>query len=396
MSDKDLLIVGAGLGAFRVAEQLRRRGYCAKITILGAEPHRPYDRPPLSKGMLRGEIQSSEFPGTDELDVDWVLGSRAVSLDIGGNCVVADDGKSYGYSMLVLAPGGRARTLPHLGAGPGLHVLRTIEDAIALRASIQPDRRLIIIGAGFIGCEIAASARQMGASVDLVEALPAPLARVLGTQAGSKVSALHKHHGVRLHMGEMVAEILRNHEGVLSGVGFKNGTKIEGSDVVIGVGMVPEIEWLAGSGIALQDGIVCDSGGRTNVPNVFALGDAAQWWHELASENRRVEHWTTTTDQAAAIAANIAQDPADPPVRLTAAPYFWSDQYDTKIQGIGFIDPSDEIDELTIRGRSVLLYSREGVVRGVVGFSIPGAVMRTKSLIERRAPVREAIELLAA
>jgi len=394
MAEGDILVVGGGLGAFRVAEQLRRRGHAGRITILGAEPHLPYDRPPLSKQVLRGESESGPFPGIDALDVQWVLGTRAISLDVVDMEVLADDGGSYRYDILVLAPGGRPRTPIWLDQGAGVHVLRTIDDAVALRDSLRPNGRLIIVGAGFIGCEIAASARQVGAEVDLVEALPAPLVRVLGPQASSKVADLHEAHGVRLHTGAMIAEVLRHADGHVRGVRLDNGTVIDGDAVVVGIGIIPEVDWLVESGIELRDGIVCDSTGQTSAPNVFALGDAAQWWHDLAGGHRRVEHWTTTADQAAAIAANIMRDPAEAPVTLGAAPYFWSDQYDIKIQGLGFIDPTDDIDELVIRERTVLLYSRGGILRGTVGFSIPGAVMRTKALIERGAPLTEAIALL--
>jgi 3-phenylpropionate/trans-cinnamate dioxygenase ferredoxin reductase subunit len=394
MGEREIVIVGAGLGAVRVAEQLRQRGHRGPITVLGAEPHLPYDRPPLSKQVLRGERDATAFADVDRLDVRWVLGTRAVSLDVSLNRLLADDGQAYGYDVLVLAPGGRPRTLPGLDIGAGLHVLRTIDDALALRESIRTNGRLIVIGAGFIGCEIAASARQIGSNVDVIEALPAPLVRVLGPAAAAKVAELHQAHGVRLHVGATVAEILRGPDGRVCGVRLGDGTIIDGDDVVVGIGIFPDVDWLAKSGVELQDGIVCDSSGRTSAPNIFALGDAAQWWHDLAGKHRRVEHWTTTADQAAVVAAAIVQDQAEAPAVLNAAPYFWSDQYDVKIQGVGFIDPSDHVDELRIRDRTVLLYSRDGIVRGVVGFSIPGAVMRTKPLIERRAPVEEAIALL--
>lgn len=395
MAERKILIVGAGVGAVRVASQLRQRGHRGPITVLGAEPHHPYDRPPLSKQVLRGEVDTTAFPDLDRLNVRWVLGARAASLDVGLNRVLDCDGRAYGYDTLVLAPGGRPRTLPGLDLGFGVHALRTIDDALGLRASIRTDRRLIVIGAGFIGCEVAASARQVGAPVDIVEALPAPLARVLGSMAASRISALHEAHGVRLHLGATVAELLRNAAGQVLGVQLSSGCMIEGDDVVVGIGIVPDVDWLAGSGLELRDGIVCDSGGRTSVANIFTLGDAAQWWHDLAGEHRRVEHWTTTADQAAVVAANIVQQ-SEAPAKLDAAPYFWSDQYDVKIQGIGFIDAGDNIDELSIRGRAVLLYSRDDIIRGVVGFSVPGAVMRIKPLIERRAPVKEAIDLLTA
>lgn len=394
MSNDNIVIVGAGLGAFRVVEQLRRRGHSGKITVLGAEAHLPYDRPPLSKQLLRGEVSSSAFPGIDELDAQWVLGTRAQSLDVTNNLIRTEDGNSYAYDTLVLAPGGRPRTIPQLGSGPGIHVLRTIDDAIALRESLQPEARLIVIGAGFIGCEIAASASQMGAKVALIEALPAPLVRVLGGVAAAKVTALHQDHGVQIFNEAVVAEVLRDEAGQIYAVRLADGSQIEGDTVVVGIGIVPETEWLSGSGVNLADGIICQDTGQTSVANIYALGDAARWWHDLAGEHRRIEHWTTTADQAAIIAANIVQDGNEPPSALSAAPYFWSDQYSMKIQGVGFIDPSTKIDELTIRDRTVLLYSRDGIVEGVVGFSIPGAVMRMKALIERRAPLQEAIALL--
>jgi len=397
MGEREVVIIGAGLGAVRVAQQLRQRGHRGPITVLGAEPHLPYDRPPLSKQVLRGEADTTTYPDTDRLDVRWVLGTRAVSLDAARSKVLSEDGRAYGYDALVLAPGGRARTLPGLEVGSGVHVLRTIDDALALRAAIRASKRLIVIGAGFIGCEIAASARQIGSDVDLIEVLPAPLIRVLGPAAASRVTDLHAAHGVRLHVGATVAaRVLRGSEGDVHGVQLGDGTVLDGGDVVVGIGISPNVDWLTASGVELQDGIVCDSSGRTSVPNIFALGDAAQWWHELAAEHRRVEHWTTTADQAAVVAATITQDETGAPAELRDAPYFWSDQYEIKIQGIGFIDPSDHVNELSIRDRPVLLYSRNGIVRGVVGFSIPAAVMRTKPLIERGAPVSDAIDLLTA
>lgn len=396
MVERDVVIVGAGLGAMRVAQQLRQRGHRGQITVLGAEPHPPYDRPPLSKQVLRGESDTTAFPDIESLGVRWVLGTRAVSLDVRLNIVRADDGHSYGYDVLVLAPGGRPRTLPGLDVGAGMHVLRTIDHALVLRESIRTNGRLIVIGAGFIGCEIAASARQIGAEVDVIESLHAPLIRVLGAEAASKVAELHQTNGVRLHVDATVTGILRSPRGRVCGVRLGDGSVIDGTDIVVGIGIFPEIDWLAGSGVELRDGIVCDSNGRTSVMNIFALGDAAQWWHHLVGVHRRVEHWTTTADQAAVVAANIVPDQAEAPAELVAAPYFWSDQYDVKIQGVGFIDPSDKVDERRIRDRTVFLYSSDGVVRGVVGFSMPAAVMRTKPLIERQAPVKEAIDLFTA
>jgi 3-phenylpropionate/trans-cinnamate dioxygenase ferredoxin reductase subunit len=393
MEHQNVLVVGGGLGALRVAEQLRQQGHEGPITVIGSEEHLPYDRPPLSKQVMRGDRDSTAFPDVDDLGVTWVLGTRALFVDSTSKSIKADDGSTYNYDVLVLASGGRPRLIPGMEVGPGLHVLRTIDDALALRESVRRSGRLIVVGAGFIGCEIAASARQIGAEVDVIEALPGPLVRVLGPIAAEKVAALHTSNGVTLHVGVTVSEVLRDPDGSVRGVRLSDGAEIEGSDIVVGIGIVPDVDWLEGSGVELQDGIVCDGTGRTTAPNVFALGDAAQWWHDLAGKHRRVEHWTSTADQAAVVASAIVGGSVEEPT-LRAAPYFWSDQYDVKIQGIGFIDADDHVDEMSIRDRSVLLYSRDGIVRGVVGFSIPGAVMRTKPLIERGASVAEALELL--
>jgi 3-phenylpropionate/trans-cinnamate dioxygenase ferredoxin reductase component len=389
-----VVIVGGGLGAYRVAEQLRKLGHQGTITVLGAEVHRPYDRPPLSKQVLRGERDSTAFADTDRLDVRWVLGSRALSVEVDSREVASDDGRVVSYDTLVLAPGGRPRTLPGIEVGSGVHVLRTIDDAQAIRESMRSRKRLVVIGAGFIGCEIAASARRVGCDVDLIEGLAAPLIRVLGSDAASRVMDLHNANGVRMHLGATVDCVLRDESTSVRGVRLGNGSIVEGRDVVVGIGIVPEVDWLVGSGVEIGDGIRCDGNGRTNVDNIYALGDAAQWWHPLAGGHRRIEHWTTTADQAVVVAATIMSPEADAASALTAPPYFWSDQYDVKIQGMGFIDPSDDVELLRVRDRDVLLYSRDGILRGVVGFSIPAAVMRTKPLIERRATVGEAVDLL--
>ena len=394
VGERRVVIVGGGLGAYRVAGQLRQCGHQGTITVLGAEVHRPYDRPPLSKQVLRGERDSSSFADADGLDVRWILGSRALSVDVDSRKIVIEDGRVLSYDVLVLAPGGRPRTLPGIDVGSGIHVLRTIDDAQAIRDSIRSSKRLVVVGAGFIGCEIAASARQVGCHVDLIEGLSAPLIRVLGADAASRVLDLHDAHGVRMHFGAGVDGLQRDKGGTVRAVQLSDGSVIEGSNVVVGIGILPDVDWLAGSGVEIGDGIRCDGNGRTNVDHVYALGDAAQWWHPLAEEHRRIEHWTTTADQAAVVAATIMCSESEVAPALTAPPYFWSDQYDVKIQGMGFIDPSQDVELLRVRDRDVLLYSRDGILRGVVGFSIPAAVMRTKPLIERRATVGEALDLL--
>jgi len=389
-----VVIVGGGLGAVRVVQQLRRQGFRGPITALAGEPRAPYDRPPLSKQVLRGERDATHFPDLDRHDVQWVLGTRAVALDAVARQVVTDDARTHAYDLLVLAPGGRPRLLPGIPAGGGVRALRTIDDALRLRDAVTAHRRVVIIGAGFIGCEVAASARAIGAATDVIEALPAPLIRVLGERVATKVAALHDRNGVRMHLDATVADIRPGRDADTAQVTLQDDDQLEPAPVVVGIGIDPEVEWLSGSGVELRDGIVCDSSGRTSVGDIFALGDAAQWWHPLVGEHRRVEHWTSTADQAEVVASTIIRGQTGEVPALDAAPYFWSDQFDVKIQGVGFIDPADDVEELVIGGRTLLLYAREGVVRGVVGFSMPAAVMRTKPLIERAAPLAEAIELL--
>jgi NADPH-dependent 2,4-dienoyl-CoA reductase/sulfur reductase-like enzyme len=290
MSANEILIVGAGLGAFRCSQQLRQRGYRGSITVLGAEQHRPYDRPPLSKQVLRGERDSTTFAVAQPLDVNWVGGCRAVSLDTSSREVICGDGRVRIYDALILAPGGRPRMLPGVSRGAGVHVLRTIDDALAIRTSMNASKHIVVVGGGFIGCEIAASARRQGFEVDLIEGLALPLRGVLGPQAASRVTDLHEAQGVRMHLGAAVEEVVRDEAGNVCGVRLGDGTFVAGRNVVVGIGIVPDVDWLVGTGIELGDGIRCDGNGRTSVPNVYALGDAAEWWHPLMKECRRIEH----------------------------------------------------------------------------------------------------------
>ena len=395
-----VVVIGAGLGGLRVVEQLRRNGHAGPVTLVGQEPHLLYDRPPLSKQVLRGELDStvlrSEF---DSLHVGLRLGRSAISLDPGARTVHLDDDTDIGYSALVLAPGGRPRLLPGLLPRQRVHVLRTIDDALALRAAIGADpagtRRAVVVGGGFIGCEVAASLRHLGAEIDLVEALPHPLARVLGLAGGRIVTELLESGGVRVHTGLRVTAVEPAAGPAVAGaaVELSDSARMAADAVIVALGIVPAVDWLDGSGLRLDDGIVCDGAGRTSVPDVYALGDAARWPHPLVDGPRRVEHWSTVCDQAGVVAAAITGNPA---ARLTEVPYFWSDQFDVRIQALGFVDPDDDVERHQPDGRSVLLYSRAGVLRSVVGFGAPRNLMRMRSLIADRGSVAEARALLAA
>lgn len=393
MTAAHVVVVGAGLGGLRTVEQLRRQGFAGRLTLAGAEPHAPYDRPPLSKQVLRGDSDDTTL-ATDlaALDVDVRLGRRAVALDGAGRTVEFDDGERLAFDVAVLAPGARPRTLPGAADRPGLHVVRTIDDARRLRAALTGASRVAVVGGGFIGCEVAASARTIGVDVALVELLPQPLIRVLGPTGAQVVTDLHRARGVAVHAGTGVAEVLG--DGRVEGLRLDDDTVLDASEVVVGLGVVPDVDWLAGSGVELDDGIRCDAGGRTSVEGVYAVGDAAQWFQPLAGRHRRVEHWTSAVDQAEVVAANIA---AGAPVReLDAVPYFWSDQYDVKVQAIGFVDGTHDTTVLTPGGRTVVLYSADGVLRSVVGFSAARHVMRLRPLVAAGAPVSEAVDLLTA
>jgi 3-phenylpropionate/trans-cinnamate dioxygenase ferredoxin reductase component len=390
----DVVIVGAGLGGLRTAEGLRRRGFAGDITMVGAETHLPYDRPPLTKQVLRGERDTTVL--RDELDslgITALLSSRAVALDAGQRELRLSDGRVQPYDSLVLATGAVPRVPASFRRLPGVHVVRTIEDAHRLREAARKGRATVVVGAGFTGCEVAASLRPLNLAVTLVELLGAPLQRVLGPEGAAIVTSMHAARGVGLRTGAGVSQILGRDR--VSGVRLDDGTIMEADDVVVAIGVAPEVEWLADSGIALDDGITCNDRGETNLPGVYAVGDAAAWWYEAVGAYRRVEHWTTAVDQAAVVAHNITAPNA--PQRLTQLPYFWSDQYDLRIQALGFVDPADAVLAAEpAPGRTVLLYTRDGAVRAAVGFGAARWITRLHPVIAASGAAEEALRLLAA
>lgn len=388
--DNGVVVIGAGLGGLRTVERLRSNGFTRAITLVGAERHAPYDRPPLTKQVLRGERDSTMLRANlDDLDARLLLGRRATALDPAAREVALDDGSVLPYDSAVLAPGGRARPLPGAAPRTGLHVIRTIDDALALRASVSAGTEVVVAGGGFIGCEVAASLRTADIRVDLVEALSHPLSRVLGDEGGRCAEELLVRNGVRVHTGVGVRDVLSTDR--VTGVVLTDGTELPADQVVAGLGLVPELDWLDSSGIEVDDGIVCDAAGRTSLPHVYAVGDAARWQHPGLDEHRRVEHWTSTTDQAGTVAA-VLTGRAD--AQLDEVPYFWSDQFGVKIQALGFVDPGDTVHRVEPDGRTVLLYVRSGILRAVVGFSAAKHVMRLRPLIAAGAPVDDAVSLL--
>jgi 3-phenylpropionate/trans-cinnamate dioxygenase ferredoxin reductase subunit len=391
-AEQSVTVVGAGLAGLRTVERLRHRGYRGRIVLLGAEPHPPYDRPPLSKQVLRGERDESWLRPAgdyDGLDVEVRLGERVLGLDAEQRVLRTRDAE-LPYDVLVIATGASPRRIPGING----RVLRTLDDAAGLRGELGPRTRLAVIGAGLIGCEVAASARSMGVEVDLVDVLAGPLIRVVGAQVCDLVADLHRSHGVRLHLGGAVTRVGTDTTGVGTaaaggGAGelaLADGTVLAADVVLVAVGAVPETGWLEGSQRRLADGVVCDADGHA-ADDVYAVGDVARW------DGRRSEHWTNAGWQADRVAAAIVGQ--EPP--LTEPAYWWSDQYDLKLQGLGAPGPDDDVHLITWgpKARTVALYARDGHLTGVVGFSAAAAVMRLRADVATGTAIGEVLARLA-
>ncbi len=393
-----IVVVGAGLAGVRTVEELRRGGYDGDLVVVGAEPEAPYDRPPLSKTVLQGDDDElprlREVDAYDALDVDLRLARRAVGLDPQEREVTLDCGGTVGYDAVVLATGATPRTLP--GFDGAVHMLRTHTDALRLRDAVRTHGRLAVVGAGFIGCEVAASARRVGAEVSLLDVLPTPLARVLGERVGAEVARLHRDAGVDLRCGVTVAECRRTRDESRVQLVLSDGTVVAGP-VLGAVGVRPDVGWLDGSGVEVGDGILCDEFGRTSARGVWAAGDAAAWWHPRLRAHRRIEHWTNAAEQGAAVARNLLADDAAL-AALDTVPYFWSDQYDFKLQSLGLPAPDDDVTVLRVgpRERLLAVYGHAGRLSGVVGFGVPRHVMRLRPMLAGAAPYEEAVTAAAA
>ena len=375
----------------RLIEALRRLGYAGPLTLVSGEAHRPYDRPPLTKAVLRGAADSTTFPvDMNALGVDVRLGVRACALDAADHRVTLVDGTSFEYQSLALAPGATPRWLPGTAGKGGVHVVRTIDDAVALREAASSARRVAVVGGGFIGCEVAASLTTVGIVVDLVEVQPAPLLPQLGPVGAGIVADLLTERGVRLRAGAGVTDVLG--DAVVSGLQLDDGTVLETDVVVLGLGVIPDVSWLGGSGLRIDDGITCNGSGRTSADGVWALGDAASWHHPLARGPVRVEHWTSVIDQAAVVAEDIVRGEA---ADLNAVPYFWSDIFDLRIQALGFVGPSDAVHILTPGGTTVIAYSNGGRLTALVGFSAARHIMRLRQCVADSAPIEAVIEKLS-
>ncbi|MFI6600685.1 NAD(P)/FAD-dependent oxidoreductase [Nonomuraea sp. NPDC050536] len=357
-----VVIVGASAAGLTAAETLRRQGHDGHITLIGEEARPPYDRPPLSKQILAGVWEPDRVAlRHGELDLDLRLGTAATALDVAARTVTLRGGERLGFDGLIIATGVTPKRLPCL---PDAHVLRTLDDALALRAALRGAKHLLVVGAGFLGAEAAASARTLGVEVTLVDPLPVPMARQFGERIGELVAELHREHGVDLRMNTGIAR--QRGDGAVE---LTDGTLVEPDLVLVAIGATPATGWLSGSGLTLDDGIVCDPACQA-APGIYAAGDVARWVNPRYGTSMRVEHRMNATEQAMAAAANLlgAARPFDP------VPYFWTDQYDTKIQAYGHLSPDAEVtvvrSDVSSR-RFVATYTGDGRVTGLLGWNMP-------------------------
>lgn len=345
---RNVVVVGGGLAGFRFAQALRGSGYSGSLTFVSDEVHHPYDRPPLSKQLLSGVFTEEQCALPGEVpDVTWKLGRRASRLDRDRNVVVLDDGEEIPYDGLLIATGRRAREWPGERSRGGVHTLRNLADTASFRASIGPAAKVVIIGAGFIGCEVAATLRKEGVDVAVVDVSAHPMP-ALGPDVGARAVALHESHGVEFRLGTGVAAI--EGKDSVTGVRLDSGEVLPATVVLVAIGSVPNSEWLEGAGLLLNRGVVeCDASctvldeeGRP-VPEIVAAGDAAAWPHPHSEGATCIEHWSNARDMADLAARNLLLDWQEraPMASLASVPTFWSDQYDVKIKSAGYLRAAD-------------------------------------------------------
>ncbi len=386
-----VVVVGAGLGGLRTVEFLRAEGFSGRISLVGDEAYEPYDRPPLSKQILAGtwpEERATLHRGElADLNVSLHLGRSAISVD--GDLAELDDGSRLHYDALVVATGVRPRRLPNQPDHPELHVLRTLEDCRALRSSLSRARSLLVVGAGFIGAEVAATARMAGREVTMLEALPVPFGRVLGEQMGQLCARLQTDNGVTVRCGVRLLDFVDTDDGIAARLA--DGSEVRADCGVVGVGTVVDAEWLAGLGVQTDSGLLCDGTGLVDgTGNVYGVGDIAAWRHPTFGDRPRIEHWTSATEQAAVVAQRIAG--AEITRLADAVPYFWSDQYGLTLQLIGRCDLATSVEVLhdpgAIKG-TVAGYFADGSLVAVLAFHAPRLLNRYRRLVAAGASAQK-------
>ncbi|GAA4724846.1 Reductase C-terminal [Promicromonospora umidemergens] len=389
-----LVVVGASLAGLRAVEAARKVGFAGRITLIGDEPHLPYDRPPLSKDLLAPGAPTdpvtfrSRTELVDDLGVQLLLHTPATGLDPHAQ-VVHIGGEEVAYDALVVATGAVARGLPGTEGLAGVHVLRTLDDARSVRRALDEGARTVVVGAGFIGSEVASAARKRGLPTTVVEALPTPLTRSVGPDLGTALALLHTRNGTALRCGQTVAAVQGTDR--VEGVRLTDGTVIDADLVVVGIGAVPRTDWLADSGLPVDDGVVCDAFLRAGAPGIYAAGDVARWHNVLFDRSMRVEHWSAAAEQGAQAARN-AVSPAAAQFYATV-PYFWSDWYGSRIQfaGVAGNDGCEIVSGDPADDHFVALYREGDRLTGVLTLNGQRYVMKYRRLIAQRARFDEAI-----
>jgi 3-phenylpropionate/trans-cinnamate dioxygenase ferredoxin reductase subunit len=386
---RTFVVVGGGVGGGTAALALRSQGFTGRLVVVCDEPRPPYSRPPLSKEVLRGEQDADRTALRPpswyaKRDIELVLGVAATGLDPSARTVELADGTALAYDGLLLATGGRARTLPGAHDLPGAFTLRTVEDALAIGERLVPGARVVVVGGGFVGAEVAASAAQLGCTVTLLEAEQAPMERVLPPVLGQLCARLHREHGVDVRTGVAVTDLEPGEDGALV-ARAASGERFPADVVVVGIGMVPCDELAVRAGLHVEDGVVVDEQCRTSDPHVYAVGDLASAPNRLLGERMRVEHWQNAQHQAKVAAATMLGGNEV----FAEVPWVWSDQYDVTIEIAGRPRPTDEVH---LRGdvsgwRSSAVLTRDGVLSGCVSFNRPEDVRAVRALLTEQRPV---------
>jgi NADPH-dependent 2,4-dienoyl-CoA reductase/sulfur reductase-like enzyme len=391
---RHVVVVGGGLGGLRSVEALRREGFSGRITLVGDEPEPPYDRPPLSKDVLVGvrAPETTYFRSLErlaELGIDLMLDQPASRLDLKERRLQIGT-TSLRFDGLILATGASPRTLPGLEGRKGVFTLRTLGDAVRLKKAFEGAQHVTIVGAGFIGAEVASSARILGLDVTIVELETTPLARVVGAEMGRALMRLHHDNGTELRLGVTIADAEADSVERLR---LSDGTTLETDLVVVGIGVSPNVAWLDGSGLNVSQGIVCNAALNAGAPLVFAAGDAASWPNELFERRMRVEHWTNTAQQAAHAARNLLHETAKP---FVGSNYVWSDQYGVRIQIVGstLADHCAVVAGSVAEQEFVVWYRERDRLVGALGIGCPGLVTKSRTLIEQRSSWFDALAAL--
>jgi 3-phenylpropionate/trans-cinnamate dioxygenase ferredoxin reductase subunit len=393
-----IVIVGASLSGLRAAEALRQKGFAGKIVLVGAEDREPYDRPPLSKEVLRGEWEPERTALTrdgslQELDLELRLGIRATALDASSRQIELSGGERIDFDGLVIATGATPRTLGTQPPKRGVYTLRTLDDCLAIRRDLEGSPRVAVVGAGFIGAEVAATCRSRGLDVTLVEPMPVPFGPSLGEDVGRALCDEHRDRGVDLRLGVGVSDFEGGDH--VTGVQLEDGNRIDADVVIVGIGVLPETGWLESSGLELGNGVVCDATCATSLPGVVAAGDIARWPNPLFDgASMRIEHWSNAAEQARhAIDTLLAGEAGGAP--FAPVPFVWSDQYDLKIQSAGYaagFDVSKIVHGSLKERKFVKLYGRKGRLAAAVAFGEPRRLIGYRRSLRRSPSWEEALE----